>query len=219
MYDPLLHVGSAAATLALPDRMAALRAWEESWNALAGGHDGDGGVFWQERRPDLRIALLPSLSSSSAAAAARVRHIVATVIDPEPSVGPEQNEDGLYDTGINDSFSFEPWFIAVKHIGFNARASYSYLDLRGCLGGVGGVGRGGGAPGGIQSGEMENGDRDGDRSADYDRAHWTVIKVPVRNVVAIALSAELDLAVVISCVFPFQICLTCLSFFLLWDQK
>jgi hypothetical protein len=43
MYDPLVLVrdGAASATLALPDRAAALRAWEESWKAFAGSHDGD----------------------------------------------------------------------------------------------------------------------------------------------------------------------------------
>jgi len=211
MYDPLRVVdggaASASATLALPDRMAALRAWEESWNALAGGHDGDGGVFWQERAPDLRIALPPS-SSSSSSLSRRVRYILATIVDPEPLVGPGQEEDGQHGSlDINDHFSFGPWFIAATREGSNVRASYSYLDLHGCLGGVGGGG-GGGASGGIQSDEEENrdgdGDGDGDPGADYDRACWTVIKVPVWNVLAFALSTELDLAVVISCVFPFQ---------------
>jgi len=201
----MCHVGggAASATLALRDRVVALRAWEESWNVLAGGHDGDGGVFWQERAPDLRIALPPSLLSSSAAA--RARYIGATIIEPEPPVaalGPGQYEEegqhGILEA--EDHFSFGPWFIAATRSGFNVRASYSYLDLYGCLGGR--VGEGEEAPEGVQSGEEEE---DGDRGVDYDRVHWTVIKVPVRNVVSFALSTELDLAVVISCVCPHSI--------------
>jgi hypothetical protein len=214
MYD--VSGGAASATLALPDRMAALRAWEDSWNALAGGHDGDGRPFWQERAPDLLIALPPSVTLPSSPA--QVRYIVATIIDPDPPVDPvreEEEEDNRYGVLETDNeFSFGPWFIAATRSGFNVRASYSYLDLHGCLGGVGG---GEGVPGGLQSGEEEN----GDRGAGYDRVHWTVVKVPVRNVVAFALSAELDLAVVISCVFPFHFFLSSrLSFtFLSWDQK
>jgi hypothetical protein len=194
LYDLLLHRGgrdasaSASTTLDLPDRAGALRAWEKAWNAFTGGHDGDARVFWQERAPDMCIALPPSPSVLSSSA--QVRHIVATIIDPDPPVGPEQGEDEQHD--VNDLFSFGPWFITATRHGINVRTSYSYLDLYGYLGGAGGVGGGERAPGGIQSGE-EN--RDGDR----DR-NWTVIKVPVRNVLAFALSTELDLVVVISCV-------------------
>jgi hypothetical protein len=198
VYDQLLHVGggdtSTSATLALPDHVVALRAWEESWNAFTGGHNDNVGAFCQEREPNLRIALPTSPS-------ARVRYILATIVDPRPPVGPEREEDmqyGLFDA--EDNFSFGLWFITGTHTGGEERASYSYLDLHGCLNGVGGAGGGGeGASGGIQRGEEES--RDG--GTDYDRVHWTRIKVPVRNVVEIALSAELDLAVVISCVFPF----------------
>jgi hypothetical protein len=200
MYD----VGgeAASATPALSDRVAALRAWEDSWNALAGGHDGDVGSFWQDRPPDLRIALPPSVFSSSAAA--RVRYIVATIVDPDPSEDPEQGEeeeDGQFGSlEAGNRFSFGPWFITATRCGFNVRASYSYLDLHGCLGGVGGGGGGGGegegAPGEVESGDSEE---NGDRGADYyDRVDWTVIKIPVKNVVEFALSAELDLAAVVS---------------------
>jgi hypothetical protein len=82
------------------------------------------------------------------------------------------------------------------------------LDLHGCLGGVGGAGGGGegGAPGGVP---VVN--RDRDDGADYDRVYWTCIKVPVWNVVSFALSTELDLAVVISCV-PIFIILSSISY-------
>lgn len=40
--------------------------------------------------------------------------------------------------------------------------------------------------------------------ADYDRLDWTVIKISVWNVVEIVLSTELHIAVIISCVFPYQ---------------
>jgi len=36
-----------------------------------------------------------------------------------------------------DRFSFGPWFIAATRDGLDVRASYSYLDLHGCLGDVG----------------------------------------------------------------------------------
>jgi hypothetical protein len=50
---------------------------------------------------------------------------------------------------------------------------------------------------------------------------WTVINIPVQNVVDIVLSTKLDLAVVISCVFPWESFLSFSShlLFLLWDQK
>jgi hypothetical protein len=202
MYD--VSGEAATATPALADRVAALRAWEDSWNALAGGHDGDGGSFWQKRAPDLSIALPPFLWWSPTTA--RVRHIVATIIDPEPPFEDSEQDDerdGLLDAG--NHFLFGPWFITATRSGFNVRASYSYLDLHGCLDrvGEGGEGREGvpsGARGGVHNGK-EN--RDPDRGANYDRVIWTAIKVPVRNVVAFALSTELDLAAVISWVYPF----------------
>jgi hypothetical protein len=218
MYDPLLLVeggaASASPTLGLLDRAAALRAWEEAWNALTGGHDGDAGTFWQERGPDLRIAPPPPPPPPSSA---RVRYIKAMIVDPDPLVGPEQPEEEQHwlpdiDLGVMNHFLFGPWFITKTHYGINVRTSYSYLDLHGCLNSVGGVGGGGeGAPGGIQSGEVEN----GDRGADYDRGYWTCIKVPVWNVVEIALSTELDLAVVISYVLsiPILVLSSLISFF------
>ena len=76
LYDPLLIGGggggggsaaSAPASPALPERASALRAWEEAWSSLADGgvgdHDNDSdvppGVFWQHRKPDLRIVHPP----------------------------------------------------------------------------------------------------------------------------------------------------------------
>jgi hypothetical protein len=169
--------------------VAVLRALEESWHAFTGGRNGDAGVFWQERRPNLLIA-------SPASPSARITSILATIMDSGPLEGPEpEPEEDWHDS--NDDFAFGPWLITRTRTGTSVRTSYSYLDLHGCLDGVEGFWRG---EGGIESSQEEN--RDGDPNTDYDRVHWTVIKVPVRNVVAIALSTELDLALVISCVFP-----------------
>ena len=227
LYDPPLLIAGAAsasasassASLALPDRAAALRSWEESWNSLAGGgggdrdHDGGSGdseLFWQKCKPDLRISYPPK-PSSSWPYSPRVRYILANILEPDPplkyqlavddtegqhqgdGVGPGlvpgQQQYGYLDE--EDRFSFGPWFIAATRDGLNVRASYSYLDLHGCLGDVG---RGGGRGGG--------GDGD-DVGAEYDRVFWTVVKIPLWNVVAFVLSTELDLTVVISCVFFF----------------
>ena len=214
LYDPpLLTAGgsaaSASASLALPDRAAALRAWKEAWNSLAGPGGGDHdapGVFWQKRKPDLRIALPPS-PSSSWPNSPRVKYILANILDPDPPLdyqlaadSTEGQQHGYLDE--EDRFSFGPWFIAATRDGLNVRASYSYLDLRGSLGEVGGGGAGGGGGGEGGWGGLRDGcgDGDGDVCADYDRAFWTVIKIPLWNVVAFVLSTELDLTVVISCV-------------------
>jgi len=217
LYDPLLLIdgggGSAtSASLALPDRVAALRAWEEAWISLAGGGGGDhdrdrdaGGsdvsqLFWQKRKPDLRISH-PPWPPSSWPYSPCVKYIQAEILEPDPplqyqfaadTVGQGQGqgqEHGYLDE--EDRFSFGPWFIAATRDGLNVRASYSYLDLHGCLGDVGG----GGGPDGDS-----DGDGNGDVGAEYDRVFWTVIKVPLWNVVAFVLSTELDLTVVISCV-------------------
>jgi hypothetical protein len=214
LYDPLLPIGgggsaaasaSTSASLALPERAAGLRAWEEAWNSLAGlgGGDHDApGVFWQKRQPDLRIAFPPS-PSSSWPHSPRVKYILANIADLDPQLecqlaaaNPEEGLHGFEDE--EDHFSFGPWFIAATRDGLHARASYSYVDLRGCLGDVGGGG--GGGRGGLRDGD---GDGDGDVGAEYDRAFWTVIKIPLWNVVAFVLSTELDLTMVLSCVaFP-----------------
>jgi hypothetical protein len=220
MYDPLFLGGAASdsATLALPDRVEALRSWEESWNALAGGNDGDAGVFWQVRAPDLRIVLPPSRTLSPSSSA-RVRYMEATIIDPDPPVIPEDGENRRY-YGIG-LLSFGPWFISVTHDGIGVSASYSYLDLHGCSERAGGVmeGEREGVLGRIQSDAKEKETGDGD--ADYDRVRWTCIQVPVSNVVAFALSTELDLAVVISYVFSILTSiLSSLKFsFLFRDEK
>ena len=217
MYDSTPAAASASAkALALPERAAALRAWEDAWGALEG-------QFWKGRAPELCVALPPTsspfffLSSAAAEAVPRVRHISARIVDPDPEPGPlvglgplpggDFGDGGLH--GVldeQDHFSFGPWFIAATRDGMNVRASYSYLDLHGCLGGDGVEGGGGGEGGGGEEapGGKERSDVDGDRGVDYDRACWTVVKVPVWNVVAFALSTELDLAVVISCVFIFS---------------
>jgi len=86
MHDPQLLIDdggsvtvSPSATLAPPDRMATLRAWEEAWNPL---DDSGKGVFLRKRCPDLRITLPPwqPVSSSSP----RVTRMLATIIDPDP---------------------------------------------------------------------------------------------------------------------------------------
>ena len=195
MYDPA-STSTSTKSLALPERSAALRNWEHAWRALEG-------AFWKTRAPDLRIALPPPWPfplSSSSSPPPRVRYISAKIVDPDPEppavVLGLLGGDGQYGMlDEEDHFSFGPWFIAATRDGINVRASYSYLDLHGCLDG-GGSG-GGGALGERQGSDVGN----GDRGVDYDRAFWTVVKVPVWNVVAFALSTELDLAVVISCVF------------------
>jgi hypothetical protein len=120
--------------------------------------------------------------------------------------------EGLYGyLDEDDHFSFGPWFIAATRDGLNVRAFYSYLDLRGCLGEVGG---GGGEEAG--QARLRDGDGDGDVGAEYDRVFWTVIKIPLWNVVAFVLSTELDLTVVISyvCIPP----LIPSSNLLCWEQ-
>jgi hypothetical protein len=185
-YDPTAFASASEKTLALPERVASLRTWEESWGALEG-------TFWKERAPDLFIARppmqwsgLPSLESSLV----RMRYLSATIVDPDPEAPRQMEEHGQHgDVDESDHFSFGPWFVSATRDGISVRASYSYLDLHGCLGGAEGAPLGGGG----QSGE--NGDH-----YDSDRVCWTVIKVPVWNVMSFALSTELDLAVVISCV-------------------
>ena len=44
---------------------------------------------------------------------------------------------------------------------------------------------------------------DGDVGGEYDRVHWTVIKIPLWDVVAFVLSTELGLTVVTLCVDSF----------------
>jgi len=215
-YDPLLLVrgkdASASMTLALPERMAALRAWEDAWNALSGG-DGDTGVFWQERRPDLRItqpSQRPSYwNPSSQWSSQQDRRILATIVDSDPPPGPEDDVPWEPDHGMLDEFPLGTWFIVMADNqigmrgmrGIGMRAIYSYLDLHGCLGEVeveGGMLRG------TQSGDEKN------RNPDFDHMRWTIIDILVRDVIEIVLSAELDLAIVISCVFPIQV-------FVLWS--
>lgn len=206
LYDTLPLIGGSATTSAspaLPDRVAALRAWEGAWDSLAGSggvggggggdHDSDAGsgVFWQNRKPDLRVALPPK-QSSSWPYSPRVKYIVANIPDPEPLLEYQVALDVVGQHGYLDDvdhFSLGPWFVAATRHGLDVRASYSYLDLHGCLGG--------GTPAGSWDGD---GDGDGDVGDEYDRVFWTVIKIPLWNVVAFAISTELDLVVVISCV-------------------
>ena len=192
-YDPSAFATrfASAETLApaLPERAAALRVWEEAWGALKG-------EFWRGRAPDLFVDRPPTMwSLPSQPSQARVRNLSALIVDPEPSssaMGPME-EDGQYGAlEIEDDFSFGPWFVTATRDGINVRASYSYFDLHGCLGRGEGEGEG--------EGEGGDGDRDGIAGVDYDYGCWTVIKVPVWHVMSFALSTELDLAVVISCV-------------------
>jgi hypothetical protein len=190
--------------------MAALKSLEEAWNALAGGGGGgDAKAFWKKRGPDLRTAL-PLRQSLSPSSPAQDRYIKATIIDPDPPVNPEREEE------IAGDLLFGPWFITETRKGIDGRACYSYLDLRGCLYGIGGDEGGGiGAPGETQSGEANAGDPD--RGAE---CYWTHVKVSVWKVVATVLSTELDLAVVISCVLFIPISVLVSYFnFLLWDEK
>ena len=159
---------SPSATLGLPDRMAALQAWEDEWNSFG------------DRSPDLFITppFLPMTWSEPL-----MTHITATILDPEPYLEEIQGEW----PDVEDRFSFGPWFITSTVI-WQTRVAYSYLDLHGCLDGAG----------------AGTGNKSKDENGGYDRVDWTVIDIPLQNVAEIALSAELDLAVVISCVFPSQ---------------
>src|SRR5216684_520419 len=211
MYEPLLPVrgedASASMTLALPERVAALRAWEDAWDAFSGG-DGDTGVFWQERHPDLCIELpsqlRPFRELSPQSSSQQVRRILATIIDSDPPPGPEDDAPLVPNYGMlcgERAFPLGPWLMLVMHNGIEMGAIYSYLDLHGCLG-EGEVE--GGMLCGTQSGDEKN------RNPDFDHMRWTIIDILVRDVIEIVLSAELDLAIVISCVFPIQV-------FVLWS--
>ena len=206
MYEPLLPVrgedASASITLALPERVAALRAWEDAWNALSGG-DGNPGVFWQERRPDLCIPRPKQLrqfwNPLSQWSSQQNRRILATIIDPDPPPGPDDDVPSEPDHEMLDqekAFPLGHWFIVLTHNMIEMGVIYSYLDLHGCLGEAEVEG---GVPCGIQSGKEKN------RAPDFDRMRWTIIDIRVRDVVEIVLSVELDLAIVISCVFPTQV--------------
>src|SRR5258708_13229655 len=124
MHDPQILICdggsvtvSPSATLGLPDRMAALQAWEEEWNSFG------------DRSPDLFItpSFGPQMSSLP-----EMTHIMATILDPEPYLSdiPGERPD------IEERFSFGPWFITSTLFG-KPRAAYSYLDLHGCLDGAG----------------------------------------------------------------------------------
>ena len=167
---------SPSATLGIPDRMAALQTWEEAWNTFGAGK----GVFLFDRSPDLLITspFWPPRRSLLA-----MTHITATILDPEPYLEGFQEEW----PDVEERFSFGPWFITSTLFG-GTRAEYSYLDLHGCLDGAG----------------AGTGNKSKDAKGEFDRVDWTVIDIPLQNVAEIALSAELDLAVVISCVFPSQ---------------
>jgi len=214
MHDSQLLIGDGgsvtvppSASLALPDRMATLQAWEEAWNPI--GASGKG-AFWCKRCPDLRITLPPWQPAPSSPRATRLR---ATILDPDPTIDPFS--EGLQELaemlGISarDRFSFGRCFITSTRIGFriSLHPSYSYLDLHGHLGGTGtGTGT-------LKSDGIQRGEEDADVDADYDHLDWVVVDIPLWNLVEIALSAELDLAVAISCVFPWQYLIFLVLFF------
>ena len=143
----------------------------------------------------------------------RATRLRATILDPDP-IPEDTILEGLQELAeifgvfaagdARDHFAFGPCYITSTHTGpgIDIRPAYSYLDLHGDLGGTG-TGTGALESDGIQGG-VRGEEVDADVDADYDRLDWTVIDIPVRNVVDIALSTELDLAVVISCVFPWQ---------------
>ena len=198
MHDPQLLIGDGgsvtvfpSAALALPDRMATLQAWEEAWNSL--GVSGEG-VFGHKHGPDLRITL-PPWGPSSSSLSTRVTCMSATILDPDPFPEGLQELAEIMATFAGrddrDRFSFGPHFVtSMRNL---SRTAYSYLDLSGCLSGSRTRTS---ALDGIQGGE----EGDADVVADYGCLYsdWTIINVPVWNVVGIALSTELDLAVVIS---------------------
>jgi hypothetical protein len=221
VYDPLVPItdafggtgeavdGTSTAittmtNMTIPERAAALEAWNEAWSAL------DDVLF--TRKPDLRVAMpsrdelqkgrtaevvgvtgsrkfaTPTTSTAAAAATAGVR-------GPEAEAEAEllDHQRRWWDDGPENEwhchFSFGPWFVAAAREGPGVRAGYSYLDVYGSLGAAAASkGIGASSTGANCEDEGEEGLR------------WTTINVPVRNIVVFALSTELDLAVAISCV-------------------
>ena len=218
MHDPQLLIGdggsvtvSPSTALSLPDRMEALQAWEEAWSSL--GVNGQG-VFGRKPGPDLCFTLSPWEPASSSST--RVTRMSATIIDPDPFPQGFQALVEILATfaGLDDRdrLSFGPHFItALRTI---PHPAYSYLDLDGLLSGTRTRTS---ALGGIQGGE----EGDADVVANYGRLNldWTIINVPVWNVSEIALSAELDLAVVISFVLPSFLSLSSLTLVLIVGSK
>ena len=113
--------------------------------------------------------------------APRVKYILANILEPDPPLDYQlaaSTADGQHDFLDEEAhFSFGPWFVSATRDGLrvNVRASYSYLDLHGCLDDVGG------------DGGFRYRDGDGDVGGEYDRVHWTVIKIPLWDVVAFVL--------------------------------
>jgi hypothetical protein len=77
--------------------------------------------LWQGCEPDLLIALHPPIS-----------YILATIIDPDPLLGPVEEQDRQHEIHEEeDHISFGVWLITANRSGIGVRASYPYLICRG----------------------------------------------------------------------------------------
>ena len=206
VYDPFVPTTTSATTpdadattttmtMTIPERAAALEAWNKAWTTLEEIVCGPGQDS-EPREPNIRFALpsrdelrsgrtaevvsgpnsvLPLVRPSSSSSRNRHHHHQGWDVDWDE----EDEEDEAH-----CHFSFGPWYVAAAREGPGVRAGYSYLDVHANLGGAGERGRGRGCTDGVEG----------------RRPQWTTINVPVRNVVVFALSTELDLAVAVSCV-------------------
>jgi len=199
VYDPFVSGATSATTtpdatmmMTIPERAAALEAWNEAWTTLDEIVCGQGqGRGPGPREPNVRFAMPSRDELRSGRTAEVISGPNSAPIAPLRSssrTGTDQDQGWEEDDGEEDEahchFSFGPWFVAAAREGPGVRAGYSYLDVHAKLGADGR-----GCTDGDQHGVVVEGQQ------------WTTINVPVRNVVVFALSTELDLAVAISCVY------------------
>ena len=208
VYDPFVPTATStpdadATTMTIPERAAALEAWNKAWTTLEEIVCGPG-LDSEPREPNIRFAM-PSRDELRSGRTAEVvsgpnsAPAIAIAIAPlgsrtgrQDHRGWEVDEDEEEDEEDEEDeahchFSFGPWYVAAAREGPGVRAGYSYLDVHANLGGAG-------------EGERRRGRGCTDGVVEGRRPQWTTINVPVRNVVVFALSTELDLAVAVSCV-------------------
>jgi hypothetical protein len=221
VYDPLVPItdvfagtseavdGTSTANtmtnMTIPERAAALEAWNEAWSAL------DDVLF--RRKPDLRVAMpsrdelqkgrmaeVVGVTGSRKFATTPTTTSTAAVRGPEAEAELLDHQRRWWDEGPENEwhchFSFGPWFVAAAREGPGVRAGYSYLDVYGSLGAAAEASSKSKGMGASSTG-ADCEDEEGEEGL-----RWTTINVPVRNIVVFALSTELDLAVAISCVPP-----------------